>query len=532
MRRTRRTQESGFVLLMAMVVLAGGLTLVSVGLTRSVSEKLAAQRYLLKQQAFHLSEAGLDRVMVELQKGSGAFPPGDGWVNIPNAGDVVANHPGLSPTLFAAWSNACAEDPADGGHWPCQGMVDEALMHDSVVNILARGVGGNNPDVRVGTQIEGVGESIQLEAGFSKAPASPFFPWAIFAKGGSVYSEITFRSTLGKIVKVDSYDSRLGAYDTNPKKSDAGDPSTWNAHIRTNDFETMSPNEAINLSACASSVCDVWGNATIGPLNADPLLAIANPAPIHGTKTYTSVITMPDVPVPSGSTCTGAGCGTVGATCPGGTVSCMVAGDALNCVEGGVSMKASEIDLTTGCTLNITGSGTAHMGQFKTQGNTTVNFDGGDMKFVLRNGAWYMAGINQKVQLLNDARVNIYVANNYSVRFGSKSQVNVPAVGTTGGTPNNFILYAPITSDLRLYTGSTYYGVVYAPLAALQFSTNIDNGKTDFFGSLVGGSVIIGEQAETYLHYDQALNPDDATSWTSASFLPTVYLRVWRYRNH
>ena len=65
-----RRDETGFFLLMSMAVLAGLLTLATVGLARSTTELLATQRFIDKIQAFHAAEAGLDRALKEQLTGS------------------------------------------------------------------------------------------------------------------------------------------------------------------------------------------------------------------------------------------------------------------------------------------------------------------------------------------------------------------------------------------------------------------------------------------------------------------------------
>ena len=61
-----RKQQKGFILLTALVVLAGLTTLTSVMMTRSITELSAANRFVEEQQAFHLAEAGVDDTLTAL----------------------------------------------------------------------------------------------------------------------------------------------------------------------------------------------------------------------------------------------------------------------------------------------------------------------------------------------------------------------------------------------------------------------------------------------------------------------------------
>lgn len=69
MPQTRR----GFVFMTSLLMLAGMATLVTLGLTRSMTELSASSRYVANQQAFHLAEAGLEAALRDpkLQNSSG-----------------------------------------------------------------------------------------------------------------------------------------------------------------------------------------------------------------------------------------------------------------------------------------------------------------------------------------------------------------------------------------------------------------------------------------------------------------------------
>ena len=73
-----RPHRDGFVLITALLVVSGLMTLSIVGLERSMGELNAARRSLAISQAFHLSEAGLDEALHEFAANGGAFV-GNGW---------------------------------------------------------------------------------------------------------------------------------------------------------------------------------------------------------------------------------------------------------------------------------------------------------------------------------------------------------------------------------------------------------------------------------------------------------------------
>jgi hypothetical protein len=85
-------------------------------------------------------------------------------------------------------------------------------------------------------------------------------------------------------------------------------------------------------------------------------------------------------------------------------------------------------------------------------------------------------------------------------------------------------------ASVKISSGSTFYGVIYAPNSIVDLATNSNFGRTDFFGSFVGDAVLIGSAADTYVHYDVALNPAGSTNFSSL-FEAIVNLLYWRYRH-
>lgn len=59
------TKRQGFILLLALAILASLATIITTGLTRSMTELLAARYFVVRQMAFHLAEAGLDDALAD-----------------------------------------------------------------------------------------------------------------------------------------------------------------------------------------------------------------------------------------------------------------------------------------------------------------------------------------------------------------------------------------------------------------------------------------------------------------------------------
>ena len=59
-------QQGGFVFFTALIVLVSAISLSAVGLTRSLTESTAAQRFVEKQQAFQQAEAAVDDALATL----------------------------------------------------------------------------------------------------------------------------------------------------------------------------------------------------------------------------------------------------------------------------------------------------------------------------------------------------------------------------------------------------------------------------------------------------------------------------------
>ncbi len=92
MRRQRLNQTQGFLFVSTLFVLTSLLMLSAVGLNRSMTELLVANRFIAGTQALHLAEAAVDETLTEFTRGgtdgirrnfslSAAPSPNDGWSN-------------------------------------------------------------------------------------------------------------------------------------------------------------------------------------------------------------------------------------------------------------------------------------------------------------------------------------------------------------------------------------------------------------------------------------------------------------------
>lgn len=512
----RRRQQSGFVLLAAMAVLACAALFVNVLLSRSMIERLAAQRYVVKQQAFHVAEAGLDEVFFELRKPSNSFPASDQWTPI-TIGDV-------GDPLYAQ----CA---AIG--FPCYQKLEGNLVTGSV-QILVGSVGSNFLTVRLRAQAGGVSEALNIEAGLSVSPPATS-PWTLL---GTTTSGTGLR--LSNAMRIDSWDSRLGAYGTilgsgKFNQSNSGDASTWNAHIRTNSVEILAGQEAImiNNGLQGADFPAVWGDATVGPgLTGDPMQAIFNPAPIRKSpSSYSSpVLNVPSVELPAGGPCPT--CGQLNFAC-GETRTVAQLNSTFSSIVG----TQSGSDYAAPCALRITGSGVVQLSELKLLGTkSSIDLDGAQITLVV-HGPVQLGEWNQ-VNMFNGATVKIYADGN--VTMGAYSHVNVPPDEGmplySNGTPSQFLLYVKGAShSVNLGAGLTFYGLVYAPESVVELGTDPQHIQTHIYGSVIGNQILVGKYPSTSglpdvvnVHYDQALTPPGGSS---GGFLLPINLRLWRYRD-
>ncbi|MBI4341839.1 MAG: hypothetical protein HY599_00555 [Candidatus Omnitrophica bacterium] len=173
-----RDRESGFVLLAVLVVLLGTISLSAAGLSRSLLELTAAERFIDKQQAFQQAEAAVDDALATLT---------------------------ATPTLTLPYTMPTSTTTSSA----VLGSKTYTIM--DLGNRIARITASGSSDGNVSQTIEVV---VQL-------PASEPFQQAIFGDAGLQVNKDTV---------VDSYNSTLGAYTPAPATGNRSD----HADLRTN----------------------------------------------------------------------------------------------------------------------------------------------------------------------------------------------------------------------------------------------------------------------------------------------------------
>ena len=236
----RGQRQGGFILITAALIVAGLLTLTQVGMTRSLVDLSAANRFIAKQQAFHLAEAGIDRSLRELKKASGPFP---------------------SPWVSANSDTAC-------GTPPCYRLIDGNLT------VLVSDADGPLATV---TSTGNTSTPQTLEV-IAEIPQGRAFQQAVFGK-----TEVRLRGGF-----VDSYDSTLGAYTPAPAVGNRGQ----DGDVRTNSTATdMLRLEDVTVSG------DVWVGAggvasvVIEKIGAVSISGLQDSSPVN--------LSLPPVTIPS-----------------------------------------------------------------------------------------------------------------------------------------------------------------------------------------------------------------------------------------
>lgn len=510
MTRNRRRHQSGFVLFAAMTALVGALLLINVSFSRSLVERLAAERYVSKHQAFHLAEAGIEDVFFELRR-----PEDDRFKGYYVPWETVDS------------SHAKYAECLDLGE-PCQRYVHNLAI--GTVDTLVGKVGTEEPTVRVTAQMNGVTQALELEAGLAVGPPNNF-PWALMA-GTDIGTGITLSALgSGKKVTIDNFDSRLGSYNTWTNATDPGNPSTYQAHIRANSSGT-DPTRAIVLDTTSI----VYGNAIAGP-DAPASLTITG-SPQLGPIQASTTVTMPPVILPPGNV----GC----PTCPhldcGGGVSMTV--DTFNANFAGIVSTTAGESEEAPCNITIVGDGVVQMDQVSVSGYYSGVILDGNITLVVHGDVllYELTGLNLGSHTAYRTSGNLYVDGN--VNFGGSSGygVGVNVVSgidqVTGGqvthNPADFKVYVAGNHTVKVRQGSTINGVIYAPQSDIQIATassgSNNNQWTYIYGSLIGRTVSIGKPTDwgdIYVHYDTSLNPGGDGVGV---FMPGVSLKLWRYR--
>lgn len=490
-----------------MMVLAIALPLlINVSLARSVIERLAAERYVAKQQAFHVAEAGLDEVFWQLQNASGGF---DGWV-------LITDNDVADPSYAQ-----CAEIG-----FPCRRRDPDLNLGIGSAQIIVGNVGSALPTVLLSSQVRDLREALRIEAGLALGlPVN--FPWAIAAGAdngtGIKLSQLQSGTTLPQQyhnVILDDYDSRLEDYSF-ANRTNILDPSTFHADIRANSNDTTSGQQAIVLDPTS----EVYGDAIAGP---DHPVSLTIPVPPKGSPLSSPAVTLPLVTLPPGSVTAPPAY----LTCPSGGISVTV--DAFNATFAG-------IDSTTPgeepCDITIIGNGVVQMDQLSVMGFYSSIVLDGNITVVVHGNVVLNEGthIGLGNHTASHTSAELYVNGNVSFGLGNYG-VGVNENGHDQVT-SNLVVHNPL--DFRVYVqgertvlirqGSLIRSVIYAPQSNIEVATGNNNSQvTTIFGSLVGNRVTIGNPnnwGDIIFHYDRALNPDNGVN-----LIPSVSLRVWRYR--
>ena len=243
MRRARRQQ--GFIFLLIPPVIAGMLILSAASLTRSLSDRQAAIRFLANQQAFYLAEGGLDMALKTLREA----PPDQPLPACPPSQELSTG------------SASCA-------------MTTQA---DGTILVTATG--------SVGTT------ATQTITAVMDRP-TPLFQWALFSNGW-----IYLWSQPGSLV--DSYDSSVGPYDP-------AAPKTVDATIQTNGsiLQESIFQDGVPTEFWADLVVGPGGDPTVGSSRTWPcgVICLDDATVLHGqTRAASDPIALPPIIPPAGS---------------------------------------------------------------------------------------------------------------------------------------------------------------------------------------------------------------------------------------
>lgn len=158
----------------------------------------------------------------------------------------------------------------------------------------------------------------------------------------------------------------------------------------------------------------------------------------------------------------------------------------------------TDINTGSGATVNISGDGSYSL--IKMGSNGTLNFTQNATIYVadldIYGGA---SGGTARINVLNNAKVTIYVGNSMSI--GSKTIVN------ENGVPSNFTIKATDTftgydsSGIRIYGDGKFYGTVIAKNAGINIGSN-----TEVFGAIAASKISISGGAK--MHFDEKLMPN------------------------
>lgn len=249
---------------------------------------------------------------------------------------------------------------------------------------------------------------------------------------------------------VDSYDSRIGPYETSQ-----GEEARVGSNCNPNDSEAgiFLDNNAV-----------VEGDVSVTTSEEEGDITILNNSEITGSQTYDS----PEwelLPITMPAWYTEAEGG------PYGTI------------EGSYGSKPGNYEITNN--------------NFRAYGNAVVTFHGGEYhfdNFELSNNVNFLID----TEIGEDEVVEIYIGN--SLLFENNSEL-LPPIQFSGDT-TKLRFYYEGTTKVDLSNNVEFYGFIYAPNAMIEVRNN-DN----IYGNLVGDEVKIWNNGA--VHYDKALSGED-----------------------
>lgn len=493
----RAGRESGFLLVGALLVLVGILVISQLGISRSLTEQMAANVSAGHGQLLHIAEAGIDAAIGELGQA-----PGTRFASAPWSA-LDAAHP-----VCAELGAPCRSADLDIGIGTAHVIVARSDTNAPVVRVSA--------DLDPGSLVAGMQGDLALEA-VLEAVAPTGYPYGLFANADT---GTTVSARYGATIDSwNSGDAVSGDYLANPPNH--ASPLTWNAPIRTNSSYTAS-RRAVDFGSAST----LYGSIAVGPGVGVPTTAItADLARMH-TTSIQSLPRMrpPVVAMPSGSPCP------IG-TCPVLNVS---ASDGI-CNGTAVTKSLSVEDLNTysaisidpNCELAVTGSGELWVNRLTLSNTSVLSFRHNGPIAMMVDGPIVASGPWNEIVLYGTSsvqlppKVQMYV--NGDITFGANSAVTL-FNGHSAAT--RFTLNVAGERDVTFESSTnapsaTFVGVIYAPESTVRFGSSSALGPGTFNGAIIANDVKFNWQ---WLHYDQAVNPEN----TPTAMLWTVRVRLWR----
>ena len=400
-----RKKQRGFLFILSLFALTGLLTLTVVGLGRSLTETSAATRFVAKQQAFHLADAGVDEAVWEFEHSSGNFLDGEGWTSISltpcSASPVCPNGTCRQKIL-----------PLTEGSGTTCATVTVMDVAGPTSTILATGLAS------------GIQQTI--EARFAQRNPGPV-PF-MFARNGI---------NLGANVRVDSYDSTQGLYTPAP------------ATTNRTQIHAVTTNSTAQDTVLLHSGAVIDGDLIIGPGGIPSVVVSSSGGSITGTSYPASTANTPPPITPP-----------VDAPCGQNFLS--VAGAQAMTVADFQKGCYSSIQITGSLTLN--GDGVIVLDS----ANQTDLSLGSKAKLTLNGHITLVTGgihLQSQAQLEipsnGQAAVAVFVKDYAS--FEAQSGIN-----NLTKIPSKCTLYYSGSNALAIHSGVNWYGVVDAPNAEVD----------------------------------------------------------------